>query len=311
MLCDHDILAELQKRGGEEASDFLIDHFPREGKTDWSSLPLSDPQWNSADSPIQPSSIDLHVGRIYVPGKRKGSLGSSGRGALSHTLRPGHSVIVSTYERISLPATMGGIVFPPSKLSSSGILVANIGHIDPGFAGRLRFTLINMGGSDFPLEQGTVAVGTLMLFRLTSQSRASWLQRHGGALPKGEPDSSEIDALAKDFADIESRIDRITRRTVKRMYWRFNLLAVVVPMLLGIALGVWTIWFETGRSFADHIDRNDQYISDLRVSLARLEATDTQKMVETNRELAQLRRDMDAVSKDLAAFQSNTKAAQK
>jgi len=311
MLCDHDILAELQKRGGEEASDFLIDRFPREGKTDWSSLPFSDPQWNSADSPIQPSSIDLHVGRIYIPGARNGSLGSSGRGALSHTLRPGHSVIVSTYERISLPATMGGIVFPPSKLSSNGILVANIGHIDPGFAGRLRFTLINMGGSDFPLERGTVEVGTLMLFRLTSQSCAPWLQRYGGALPKGEPDSAEINALAKDFADVESRIDQITRRTVKREYSRFALLAVLVPMLLGIALGVWTVWFETGRSLGDHIDTDDQHISDLRVSLARLEATDNQKIGETDRELAQLRRDTDTVSRDLAGIQSHPRAPQK
>jgi hypothetical protein len=188
--------------------------------------------------------------------------------------------------------------------------VANIGHIDPGFAGHLRFTIINMGGSDFPLEQGTVAVGTLMLFRLTSPSRTPWLERRSGTMPKGEPDSSEIDALAKDFANIESRIDRITRATVKRLQWRFSLLAVVVPMLLGIALGVWTIWFETGRSFSDRFDRDDQYISDLRVNLARLDATTGPRIDDMDREIGRLRRDLDATAKELADLRNLTRSTE-
>jgi deoxycytidine triphosphate deaminase len=308
MLSDHDIISELQKGGSQETTDRLIHPFPGEGKNDWNSLPLSDPQWNAVGSPIQPASIDLHVGYIYVPGVRAGSLGGEGRGAMSHTLRPGHSVVVSTYERINLPASLGGIAFPPSKLSSSGILVANLGHIDPGFAGHLRFTIINMGGSDFPLERGTVAVGTLLLFRLDSRSRAPWLERHRGTVLKGEPDSAEINALAKDFANIESRIDRITRETAKRLHWRFSLLAVLVPMLLGIILAVWTIWFETGRSLADRIDKDEQYISDIKVSVGKLEATAGQRAGELDRELARVRSDLDATGRELADLRSHAQS---
>ena len=291
MLSDHDIVSELQQAG---PSARLIDQFPREGKTDWGSLPLSDPQWNALDSPIQAASIDLHVGHIYVPGTPSDSLGGEGRGALSHVLKPGHSVVVSTYEHIRLPASIGGIVFPPSKLSSGGILVANIGHIDPGFEGRLRFTIINMGGSDYALARGTVAVGTLLLFRLTSESRAPWSTRYGSAV-KGEPGKAEIDALAKDFADIESRMTRISRKTVNQTLWRFSLWAVLTPIIVGVGLAVWAIWFETGRSLSDRIDRNDQAVSDIRVSVARLDA-----VASRTEDLARLRSDLDAANKELA-----------
>ena len=292
MLSDHDIVSELQQAG---PSARLIDQFPREGQTDWNSLPFSDPQWNARQSPIQPASIDLHVGHIYIPGTASGSLGGEGRGALSHVLRPGHSVVVSTYERINLPAYIGGVVFPPSKLSSGGILVANIGHIDPGFEGHLRFTIINMGGTDYALERGTVAVGTLLLFKLSSKSRAPWTARYGSTV-KGEPGKAEIDALAKDFADIESRMARIARKTVKRMQWRFSLWAVLVPIIVGVGLAVWAIWYETGRSLSDRIDRDDQGISDIRVSLARMEVATALR----TEDLARLRSDLDAANKHLA-----------
>jgi deoxycytidine triphosphate deaminase len=304
MLSDQDIVSELQTSSLAGSTTRLIDHFPREGTIDWSALPLSDPQWTKSDSPIQPASIDLHVGRIYIPGSRPGSLGAEGRGALSHVLRPGQSVVVSTYERISLPASLGGIVFPPSKLSSSGILVANIGHIDPGFEGQLRFTIINMGGSDYPLERGTVAVGTLLLFRLSSQSRTSWSARHGVTVPKGEPDKAEIDSLARDFADIESRTGQIAKKAVKRLQWRFSLWAVLVPMLLGIALANWAIWFETGRFLGDRIERDDQGIYDLRDRLARVEAAAEPRAAELDRELARIRSDLETAKRDLSDLRS-------
>jgi hypothetical protein len=119
-------------------------------------------------------------------------------------------------------------------------------------------------------------------------------------MPKGEPDQAEIDALAKDFADIESRVVEITRKTVRRLYWRFSLLAVVVPMLLGIGIAVWTIWFETGRWFSDRLDRDDQSISDTKTELARLSATAGPRADEFERELAHLRTEFEAVRKDLS-----------
>jgi deoxycytidine triphosphate deaminase len=306
MLSDKDIISELQKgiAGGSPAR--LVDQFPREGKTDWSALSFSDAQWNAADSPIQPSSIDLHVGHIYIPGAQPGALGAAGRGAMSHTLKPGHSVIVSTYERICIPSTLGGIVFPPSKLSSNAILVANLGHIDPGFSGHLRFTLINMGGRDFSLERGRVAVGTLLLFTLSSKSAMSWAERRPSEVLKGEPDRAEIDALAKDFADIASRISRITKTTVKREYLKFSMLAVLVPILFGIALANWAIWFETGKLISDRMDKDEQSIADMRVSLATIDAASTPRIELFDHEIARLRADLETTERDLSALRSRT-----
>jgi dCTP deaminase len=304
MLSDKDIVLQLEKHGTEGSLGRLIDRFPNEGKADWSSLPLSDAKWNTADSPIQPASIDLFVGHIFIPGDSMRPPGGEERGHMSHTLRPGHSVVVSTYEQLNLPATLGGIVFPPSKLSSNGILVANLGHIDPGFVGHLRFTIINMGASDFYLERGTVAVGTLLLFELTSPSIAPYKTRHDDKGLKGEPDRKEIDALSKDFANIESRVVQITKRTVNKLYWRFSLLAVLIPVVIGIALAVWTIWYESGRSLSERIDKDDQSITDIKVSLAKIEGAAAPRSEIVNNELAQIRAELEKAERDLSVMRN-------
>ena len=55
----------------------LVSNFPGA----WSSLPLDSSRWDAADSPVQPASLDLHVGEIFIPGEEEGKIGSVGKGA--------------------------------------------------------------------------------------------------------------------------------------------------------------------------------------------------------------------------------------
>jgi hypothetical protein len=157
-----------------------------------------------------------------------------------------------------------------------------------------------MGGRDFPLERGAVAVGTLLLFRLTSPSTAPWMERHRDKELKGEPGKQEIDALSKDFANIESRVVQIAKRTVKSMHWRFSLLAVLVPMVIGIALAVWAIWFESGRSLAERIEKNDQSISEIKVSLAKIEGAAGPQSEAVNNQIGQIRAELEKTQRELS-----------
>ena len=91
--------------------------------------------WYGKDSPIQPSSVDLHIGDIYVPGTEVGQSGGEGDPLADHVLEPGNTAIVVTQETFSLPPSIAGIGFPPTEVSAKGILMTNPGHVDPGFAG--------------------------------------------------------------------------------------------------------------------------------------------------------------------------------
>jgi deoxycytidine triphosphate deaminase len=58
--------------------------------------------------------------------------------------------------------------------------MTNFGHVDPGFEGHLKFTLINFGPRDFPLKVGQ-KIACLLLFQLEKDANPNWkeIQRAG------------------------------------------------------------------------------------------------------------------------------------
>ena len=64
-----------------------------------------------------------------------------------------------------MPRNWAAYGFPPSHLSAGGLLMTNPRHIDPGYVGKLRFTVINMSAQTVTLRQGD-AIVTLIIHRL-------------------------------------------------------------------------------------------------------------------------------------------------
>ncbi len=218
----------------------------------YANLNLSDLAWEAYASPIQPSSIDLHAGKIFIPEKVAGKSGSHGNGADAYTIKQGESVIVSTYEQLNLPNNISGIVFPPSGvLSSKAILVSNIGHIDPGFKGCLRFTLINMGSEPFSICSEKVIVGTLLLFEVNGMVEKNWLERAclaGKATQTGgkaEPDQDEIDSLAADFAGMDKRMIKVASEQLTSLrYLKWNAgLPIFLTAIISLAAYFYNLHF--------------------------------------------------------------------
>jgi len=104
----------------------------------------------ASDSPIQPSSLDLTIGEIFVPPERvePGCLLRS-EALEDYSLSQGQTALVYTQEVIKLAGKIGAFGFPPASVSSRGLLMTNPGHIDPGFEGKLSFTVINMARDRF------------------------------------------------------------------------------------------------------------------------------------------------------------------
>lgn len=202
--------------------------------------------WYGDDSPIQPSSIDLHIGDIFLPGVKKDDPGGVLRPKTEHILGPGRTAVVLTQEEFQLPGHIAGIGFPPSHVSFQGILMTNPGHVDPGYAGPMRFTVINMGSQDYILRRGDEIV-TMLLIELSGSAQRDWLVRHNGN-PAGLPSQDDIDRLSADFLDVDRRAAHISQRTVrdaeldiKIRQWRAPIITAIIA-LLATTLGGYFTW---------------------------------------------------------------------
>src|SRR5882762_7390489 len=123
----------------------------------------------SKESPVQASSIDLHIGDIFLPGTKKDQVGGVENPKSGYWLQTGETAVVTTKETLDFPGNIAGFGFPPSRVSFKGLLMTNPGHVDPGYNGVMRFTVINMAKEAYHLAQGDRIV-RLLLFRMTNEA---------------------------------------------------------------------------------------------------------------------------------------------
>jgi len=170
---------------------------------------------DARDSPIQPCSLDLTIGRIFVPGVSASDLGGAANARSSHTLEAGETVVVETQESFHLPSDIGAFGFPPTTISKVGVLVTNLGHIDPGYDGTIKFTLVNMGRKSYSLRSGE-NIYTTLFFRLKDDVRADYRQRSrtGGAAGNTQRMDELLDSLPPDFLDVDSRANEAAKKAV-------------------------------------------------------------------------------------------------
>jgi deoxycytidine triphosphate deaminase len=165
----------------------------------------------SKDSPVQASSIDLHVGNIYLPGSKDSEEGGANNPKSDHVLLTGETAVVTTKEILHLPGDVAGVGFPPSRVSFKGLLMTNPGHVDPGYDGLLRFTVINMAKEAYPLINGDRIV-TLLLYKMNAGARSDWRQRNpGGGNSPSPVNHANINRLARDFVDVVARAKKVAR----------------------------------------------------------------------------------------------------
>ena len=193
--------------------------------------------WLAKDSSIQSASLDLHIGDIYLPPTAKEKGGDEEHPLDEYTLMPGQTAFILTLEDFVLPSNITGIGFPPSRISCRGILMTNPGHIDPGYKGKMRFTVVNMGRNPFHLERGRMIV-TVLLFELDGAPSRDWKERYKDLGPF--PLQKHLDLLSHDFLDVNERATKI----VKRFSWQTiagSFLLALITVYVSLTLGYFKI----------------------------------------------------------------------
>jgi deoxycytidine triphosphate deaminase len=70
---------------------------------------------------------------------------------------PGKYYLIKTIEKVNLPVTLSGIIFPRTTLFRSGLGLFN-GIVQPGYSGELTFGLCNLGKSNIRISFGARVV---------------------------------------------------------------------------------------------------------------------------------------------------------
>jgi dCTP deaminase len=158
LLSDHDVSAAV------DAGEITLDPFEPEM--------------------IQPSSVDVRIDRWFrlFDNHRYGLIDPAVEqpdltrlvevpAGESFVLHPGEFVLGSTYEQVTLGASLAARLEGKSSLGRLGLLThSTAGFIDPGFSGHVTLELSNMATLPIALWPG-MKIGQLCFFRLSSPAR--------------------------------------------------------------------------------------------------------------------------------------------
>lgn len=75
----------------------------------------------------------------------------------SFVFHPGEYYLIKTMEKVNLPITVSGVIFPRTTLFRSGLALFN-GIVQPGYSGELTFGLCNLGNSNITVSFGARVV---------------------------------------------------------------------------------------------------------------------------------------------------------
>lgn len=71
----------------------------------------------------------------------------------SFVFEPGKYYLIKTMEKVNLPVTLSGIIFPRTTMFRSGLGLFN-GVVQPGYCGELTFGVCNLGKSNIKISFG-------------------------------------------------------------------------------------------------------------------------------------------------------------
>lgn len=265
-------------------------------------------------SQIQPSSLDLHVGEIFIPPAEKFDIAKIIAGSKNTPkprrgtpLAPGHSAIIVTKEDITLAKNISAFGFPPAHLSSSALLMTNPGHVDPGYSGKLSFTVINLGREDIQIDVDMIIV-TLLIFKFEKAVEKGYDELTPTPTTTATADermASKLNALSPDFGNYSARMSAEALDAVKSHSVSLERARLYIPALTG-AVTAAIIWLSSLFPTIDALtsdkelnaakDSLQQELTELSVRISELE--EDSGVFEFDSRLDALRKDIESLKAD-------------
>lgn len=181
--------------------------------TFWSSQTLEENLGRLTDHPdndmVDCNALTLRVGpEVYVtPGLEQTSPTTHTRQMLGArgpiTVPPGQFAFLITEEKITIPPEVMGFISIKATYKLRGLVNVSGFHVDPGWSGRLIFTVFNAGPATIHLERGL----PVFLLWIADLDEASVKRKHGVG-PEGIPPGviSNITGVVDSIYALEKRV---------------------------------------------------------------------------------------------------------
>jgi deoxycytidine triphosphate deaminase len=155
---------------------------------------------NYIEENLKSASYDLRAGTIYVDGEIISA--SHGTGSNKVAVKPSQIITLLTLEDVNIPNDCIGTVFALNSMSSTGFLILNPGHIDPGYKGPITICAINLSKQETFLFLG-MPIFTIIISRLDSKLDKKELYQ-GNTFKVNERKEYEAKQLNKRFRLLSS-----------------------------------------------------------------------------------------------------------
>jgi len=181
--------------------------------TFWSSQKLEENLEKLTDHPdrdmVDCNALTLRVGpEVYVtPGLEQASPSTHTREMLEErgpiTVPPGQFAFLVTEEKVTIPPEVMGFISIKATYKLRGLVNVSGFHVDPGWSGRLIFTVFNAGPATIHLERGL----PVFLLWIANLDEASVKRKHGVG-PEGIPPGviSNITGVVDSIYALEKRM---------------------------------------------------------------------------------------------------------
>jgi deoxycytidine triphosphate deaminase len=218
---------------------------------------------------VKGCSYDLRIGTIFRNDQIITKLDGDNSNLVN--LLPSEIITILTYEEVNLPTTICGTVFSINRNSSSGLLILNPGHIDPGYKGPISICAINLSNETKPLYIGK-EIFTIYFHELTAATepidnrftdrRLYEKTLYDERFKKLSPsffDLMKIDKYKPHLVELIKEIQNENRREWWEKFW--NNIGLYITIITGI-IAIIVYLSSQDRKTVEKLQKENQFIKD-------------------------------------------------
>lgn len=191
---------------------------------------------------FQPSSYDLRIGAIFKDNEIFSKDFEKQGFTNNIDIKPSEIVSILTLEKVTIPSDCIGTVFAVNRQSSTGLLILNPGHVDPGFSGSLSICAINLSQ-----DKRTISIGesifTLIVQKLNTELKSEELFENKTYTSRKEEEQfflkNKSKKLSNSFFDLITGYDGAKKLLTDRLiekFWKYIMsFAKIIAVLAGLA----------------------------------------------------------------------------
>jgi dCTP deaminase len=180
---------------------------------------------------IESASYELLLGRqCYATSEELPKV--LGRGLTSKYIKiePGEFAVLTTEEYVYVPTKLMGLISIKYGKKEKGLVNVSGFHVDPGFFGRLVFTVYNAGPGDVILEEGE-KVFMIMFAELSDRTTKPYSGKHQ-AQSEIPPDVvASLRGTSVSPRNLEERLKKLE-------LWIYLLTATILPIVIALLLTI-------------------------------------------------------------------------